>query len=70
MFNTTNKFWVYFHAVAAIIWALMGIPTILFWKESILWVAIMSIYAIVVSHWSAYQASRAEVEVNGANNQT
>lgn len=36
------------------------IPTILWWKESILFIGIVSVYANVVSHWTAYQAARAE----------
>jgi hypothetical protein len=43
------------------------IPTVLFWKNSILWIALMSIYAVVVSHWGAYQASRAETEAENNN---
>lgn len=42
------------------VWALLAIPTLLWWRESILWVAFMSLYANVASHWAAYQASRAE----------
>jgi hypothetical protein len=48
-----------------IVWGLLGIPTVLFWKQSILWVAFMSLYANVVGHWSAYQAARAEEASNG-----
>lgn len=44
------------------VWILMGIPTVLWWKESVLWVAIMSLYANIVGHWSAFQGSRAEVQ--------
>lgn len=42
------------------VWALLLIPTLLWWKESILWVAGMSLYANFIGHWSAMQASRAE----------
>lgn len=52
------------------VWAVALIPTLLWWKESILWVAFMSLYANVVGHWSAYQASHAEEAIldpeNGA----
>ena len=56
------------HLGAAIFWALMGIPTVLWWGESVLWVGIMSIYAIVVGHIAGYQGARAERQgekVNG-----
>lgn len=36
------------------------VPTLLWWRESILWIAFMSLWANVVGHWSAYQAARAE----------
>lgn len=49
-----------FHASAVIVWLILIIPTLLWWKEAIVWVAIMSIWANVASHWAAWQASRAE----------
>jgi hypothetical protein len=48
------------HYGAACLWLLLSIPTVLIWKNSILWIAFMSIYAIVIAHLSAAQASRAE----------
>jgi len=54
------KKWMHFHAVMTGVWMLLAIPTVLIWKESILWVAFMSLYANMVGHFSAYQASRAE----------
>lgn len=59
----TAKSWVRFHLVATAIWMLLAIPTIFFWKESILWIAMMSIWANVAGHFSAYQAARAEENV-------
>jgi hypothetical protein len=41
-------------------WVLLIVPTVLWWKESILFIGIVSVYANVVSHWTAYQAARAE----------
>jgi hypothetical protein len=43
-----------------LVWGALALPTVLFWRESILWVAFMSLYANMVGHWSAYQAARAE----------
>lgn len=48
------------HLGLTLLWAIAVIPTLLWWRESILWVAFMSLYANVVGHWSAYQAARAE----------
>lgn len=50
------------HYCAAVVWALLLVPTLLFWKSSVLWVASMSLYANFVSHLSAAKASRAEQE--------
>ncbi len=41
-------------------WMLLIIPTVLFWSESVLFVAAASVYANVAGHIAAWQASRAE----------
>lgn len=46
--------------VLAVAWALLIIPTVLFWSESVLFVAAASVYANVAGHIAAWQASRAE----------
>ena len=55
------------HLVLAGVWAMALIPTLIWWKSSILWVAGMSLYANFIGHWSAYQAARAE-HANGSTN--
>lgn len=50
----------WFHLSMMIVWALLLVPTLIWWKESILWVAAMSLYANWVGHFSAWNASRAE----------
>lgn len=57
----------YLHASLTLTWLLLGIPTMLWWKESIAWVAWMSLYANVASHWAAYQGARAEDNGNGGS---
>jgi hypothetical protein len=49
-----------FHFVMMILWALLAIPTVVLWKQSILWVAFMSLYANFVGHFSGWDAARAE----------
>jgi hypothetical protein len=49
-----------FHKWATLIWLLLLIPSLLWWRESIVWVVLMSVWANIAGHWSAYQASRAE----------
>lgn len=49
-----------FNAVATVVWLALIVPTLLWWSDSILWVALMSIWANVAGHFSAWQAARAE----------
>jgi hypothetical protein len=49
-----------FHLAMMFVWAFLAIPTVLLWKESILWVAFMSLYANFVGHFSGWDAARAE----------
>jgi hypothetical protein len=49
-----------FHAVATLIWLALITPTLIWWRNSVPWITLMSIYAIVVSHATAWQAARAE----------
>lgn len=50
------------HACLAGAWALALIPTLLWWRDSVLWVAAMSLYANFIGHVSAMQGARAEQE--------
>lgn len=50
-----------FHMVMMIVWAVMFVPTVVWWRNSILWVAFMSLYANFVGHFSGWDAARAEV---------
>jgi hypothetical protein len=54
-----------FHFAMMWVWSLLAIPTILLWKDSILWVAFMSLYANFVGHFSGWDAARAEEASNG-----
>ncbi len=48
------------HLYLAWFWAAMAIPTLLWWKDSILWVATMSLYANFEASMSAHKASKDE----------
>ncbi len=50
----------HFHAVAVLAWVGLIVPTLIWWKDSVLWVALMSIWANIAAHWSAWQAARTE----------
>lgn len=59
-----------FSLVGTFIWIALVIPSLLFWKDSILWVIVISIYANVVGHFSAYLAARGEVAQEQGHNLT
>lgn len=48
------------HAALTVVWAVLAVPTVLWWHDSVLWVGLISVYANVVGHASAWQATRAE----------
>jgi hypothetical protein len=48
------------HLVLAGAWVALIIPTILFWADSVLWVAFASLYANCWLHLDGYGAARAE----------
>lgn len=49
-----------FHFVMVIAWTIAVYPTLSWWKDSILWVALMSLYANWVGHFAGWDAARAE----------
>lgn len=53
---------VIFHLAMTGLWAVLVIPTLIWWKGSILWVALMSVWANVAAHFSAYQGARGEMK--------
>lgn len=50
------------HRLQAYAWMVLAIPTLLWWKDSILWVGLMSLYANIESSFSAHDYDRAERE--------
>jgi hypothetical protein len=54
------KFLKVFNLICTFAWAILLLPSLLWWKDSILWVILISIWANIVGHFSAYGASRAE----------
>lgn len=60
MAGSNRRFLRRFHVGAAIFWALMAAPTILWFRDSIMWVAFMSLYANFAAEMAGYQAARAE----------
>ncbi|HEX7956679.1 MAG TPA: hypothetical protein VF508_07050 [Pyrinomonadaceae bacterium] len=48
------------HTVMTLVWAVLAIPTLLLWRDSVLWVALMSLWANIASHWAAREAAKAK----------
>lgn len=48
------------HIVLALFWALMTIPTLLWWSNSVAVVLIYSVYALFVGHIASFEAARNE----------
>ena len=57
----------HFHKYAIVVWIFLIVPTLLWWKDSVLWIAVMSIWANVMGHFSAYQGARAEKKAEESN---
>lgn len=49
-----------FHLLMMFVWLGLAVPGILWWRESILFVIILSIYANIAGEFAAYQGARAE----------
>lgn len=45
------------HLVAAVMWVGLAIPSLIWWKDSVLWVILISIYANIVGHLSGYSSA-------------
>lgn len=56
----------YLHLALVIVWLILGYPTIFWWDKSILWVSVMSLYAIIVTHWSGWEAAKAKETIEKA----
>jgi hypothetical protein len=48
---------VWFHRSCALVWALMAVPALLWWPDSVAFVIVASIYANVKSDWGAAEAA-------------
>lgn len=49
-----------FHLVMMIVWAGLAVPGLIWWKESIMFVIIMSLYANFAAEFAAFQGARGE----------
>lgn len=45
------------HIILAVTWVILMYPTVKYWSESVLWIGIMSCYALFIGHVSSYEAA-------------
>lgn len=55
MRNVTFRVW--FHRVSAFAWIAMLYPAVRYWPESVLFVILASLYANIMTAWSASEAA-------------
>jgi hypothetical protein len=48
---------VLFHRASAVVWALLAVPALLWWPDSVAFVIVASVYANVKSDWGAAEAA-------------
>lgn len=58
------------HLWLAVLWTVLVVPTLVYWRDSIAWVAFMSIYAIVVSHAVGIIAAWVEIRAKRRNGES
>jgi hypothetical protein len=54
------RVWVYFHGFLVVLWILLIFPSVLLWRESIVWLVIMSAWANVAGSVASLQSARAD----------
>jgi hypothetical protein len=47
-----------YHRFVTVVWAILLYPTLMWWDQSILWLAIMSWYANFSTEWSLAKAAK------------
>lgn len=52
--------WKHRHMILAVTWVVLAIPALLWWKDSVLFVIILSLYANMEASLAAYNAQRKE----------
>lgn len=49
-----------YHLVLALLWIGLAVPSLVWWKDSVMWVIVLSLYANWEASMSAWNAKRAE----------
>jgi hypothetical protein len=48
--------------ILTLVWALLFVPALLWWKQSVPFLVFVSVYANFVGHWAAWEAAKAKEE--------
>ena len=48
------------HTILTLVWVVLVLPTLLWWRDSVSWVVLMSLWANIASHWAAREAAKAK----------
>lgn len=56
-----------FNAVMTIVWVVSLVPSLLWWRDSVLWVIVLSVWANAASHLAAWMAARAETAAESSD---
>lgn len=51
-----------FNKYMLVVWAILLVPSLLWWQTSIVWLVFMSWYANTVGHWSGFTSAKTELE--------
>ncbi|WP_159840195.1 hypothetical protein [Nocardia sp. CY41] len=54
--STARKWLDYRHLALGWLWIVLAVPSVLWWKDSIIWVILLSLYANAESSFAAHQA--------------
>lgn len=49
-----------FHLVMIVVWCALSVPGLLWWRDAVWFVVVMSLWANVAGEFAAYQAARTE----------
>lgn len=60
------RFWRRVHFWLTIAWIVALIPSLLWWKDSLVWVNFMSVWAGISGHFASFQASREAGQIGWA----
>lgn len=59
---TSTDFYLRYHSWAAWFWFIMIIPSVIWFRQNILWVIVISLYANLATEWGSWQSTRAEIQ--------